>query len=60
MEDDVTYLSRKIADEDALGRESLTSEAAEMHHQLAMLYRAQLNVVSRRSLQSASLLSDAE
>ena len=48
METDIAYCSRKIAEEEQRAKAAPGPEAAEVHLQLAMLYKAQLNVLTRR------------
>jgi hypothetical protein len=54
MESDVRHCSRRIAEEERLAAETGSPEVAEKHLQLAMLYKAQLQVLELRLRSSPS------
>jgi hypothetical protein len=45
--DNIAFCKRRMDEEDQLGRDAPSSEAAEVHYQLSMLYRIQLAVMTR-------------
>lgn len=49
MEQDVRHCARMIAQERRLAQAAPSMEAAEVHHQMAMLYEAQLRVLTQRA-----------
>ncbi|WP_232491810.1 hypothetical protein [Novosphingobium kaempferiae] len=49
MDTEIQHCGRMIEVEERRAAEAPTSEAAESHHQLAMLYKAQLNLLSRKT-----------
>lgn len=49
MNADMKHCIMMIEAEEQRARAAPTDEAAEMHHQMVMLYRAQLNRLCRRS-----------
>lgn len=48
MEAEIAYCTRMMAEEERLVVQSPSPEAAEVHHQMLMLYRAQLKLLERR------------
>lgn len=48
MEADIDYCTRMVAQEEKLAGDAPSPEAAEVHQQMLMLYRAQLTVLRGR------------
>ncbi|MBC7159188.1 MAG: hypothetical protein H5U21_03955 [Porphyrobacter sp.] len=48
MQDDIHYYAERMAEEERRARAAPYPEAAEVHQQIAMLYRAQLALLTRR------------
>ncbi|HKR93060.1 hypothetical protein [Novosphingobium sp.] len=47
MSEEIDYCKSRIASEEKLAEQAPSPEAAESHWQLAMLYRVQLNLLTR-------------
>lgn len=48
MEAEVDFCTRMVAEEEKLAGDAPSPEAAEIHHQMLMLYRAQLKLLQRK------------
>jgi len=48
MREDIQYYTGRMAEEERLARAAPYREAAEVHRQIAALYRAQLNLLTRK------------
>lgn len=48
MQQDIQYYAGRMAEEERLARAAPCREAAEVHQQIALLYRAQLDLLTRR------------
>lgn len=53
MEQDVRHCAKMIAEERRLAQAAPSIEAAEVHNQLAMLYEAQLRVLTQRARENS-------